>query len=127
MAGLGSGKTTLVQGAAEKWGAKQRALSPTFILAQTIKGRVPLHHIDFYRLTKKEILDFGIQDYLSGTGLIEPGLVFIEWADRFKEIWPNERLEIHMRLSRHPKERKILIRGRGAHFCDVLHKLRKTK
>src|SRR6185436_19018686 len=91
VADLGAGKTTFVQGVLTQLGVQESATSPTFVMAQTFPGHTPVHHLDFYRLSKKEILDLGLQDYLSGAGEIGPGLVFIEWADRCPEIWPSDR------------------------------------
>lgn len=117
---LGAGKTTLVQGLARALGASDKAMSPTFVVAQTLEGRRwPLHHIDFYRLEKKEILDLGIQDYLMGTGEIKPGILVIEWADRCKEIWPKKRILIEMKIKPHSKDRLIRIKTQGERFHDL--------
>jgi tRNA threonylcarbamoyladenosine biosynthesis protein TsaE len=125
VADLGAGKTTFVQGAARALGAKNAALSPTFVVAETIDAKVPIHHIDFYRLTREEILGMGVQDYLTGTGEIAPGIVFIEWADRFRRIWPKERLEVRIAIERGGRRRRIRMTARGRRFAKVLAQLRK--
>ncbi len=67
---LGVGKTCLTQGIAWGLGSQEYALSPTFVLMREIKGRLPLYHIDLYRLDRiEEIADLGLDDYLYGHGL----------------------------------------------------------
>lgn len=122
LANLGAGKTTLTQGLIRSLGIDEDALSPTFIIAQTFSGKIPVHHLDFYRLTTDEILGFGIQDYLLGQGEIEKGLVLIEWAERCREIWPKERLEIHMKALKKRNSRRITLTGFGKHFQTVIQK-----
>lgn len=125
MANLGSGKTTLVQGLIRSFGIKEEALSPTFIIAQTLNGKVPVHHLDFYRLSPKEIWDIGVEDYLHGKGEIPPGVTLIEWADRCKNIWPRERLEVRMKILPRSNYRKIEIKGRGRRYRDMAGKILK--
>jgi tRNA threonylcarbamoyladenosine biosynthesis protein TsaE len=123
MAPLGAGKTTLVQGVARALGVKEMAQSPTFVLAQTHQGKIPLHHLDFYRLNKKDILDMGIHDYLTGAGEIPPGVVFIEWADRCKEVWPADRLEIVLKMKPRSHAREIIVTGIGDRFQQLVKRV----
>lgn len=113
LANLGAGKTTFVQGLVKALGVRESALSPTFVIAQSLKGKIPVHHLDFYRLSVKEILEMGIQDYLTGAGEIPLGLVLIEWAERCKDIWPQERLEIRLKIKPNSTDREITFTGRG--------------
>jgi tRNA threonylcarbamoyladenosine biosynthesis protein TsaE len=124
LANLGAGKTTLTQGLIRRLGIEADALSPTFVLAQTFHGKIPVHHLDFYRLNVEEILGLGIQDYLLGQGEIEKGLVLIEWAERCKDIWPKERLEIRIQTLKMKNVRKIKVTGYGKHFQQVIKKLK---
>lgn len=124
VADLGAGKTTLVQGIAKGLGVDEEALSPTFVLVQTLAGRLPVHHMDFYRLRKNEILGIGIVDYLRGAGEIAPGVVLIEWADRCRDIWPPDRLEIRLSIGR-SKERRIALRGMGARGGAIVDAMRR--
>lgn len=119
LANLGAGKTTLVQGLVKKLGVREAALSPTFVIAQTFKGIMPIHHLDFYRLTPKEILDMGIQDYLIGGGVIPKGIVLIEWAERCREIWPKERLEVRIKIKPKSTTREIVLKGYGKRFENL--------
>ncbi len=119
LADLGAGKTTFVQGLVKALGVNMAALSPTFVIAQTYDGRIPIHHLDFYRLSAKEILEMGAQDYLVGGGEIARGLVLIEWAERCRELWPKERLEISIRIIPKTNHREIKIRGMGKKFANL--------
>jgi tRNA threonylcarbamoyladenosine biosynthesis protein TsaE len=87
---LGAGKTCLTQGIAAGLGVTERVFSPTFVLVREYKGRLPLYHMDFYRLEKlQEISDLGLEDYLCGKGVCS-----IEWAERGLPLMPEERLLI---------------------------------
>jgi tRNA threonylcarbamoyladenosine biosynthesis protein TsaE len=87
---LGVGKTCLTQGIAWGLGSSDYALSPTFVLMREIKGRLPLYHIDLFRLDRiEEISDLGLDDYLYGNGLC-----VIEWAEKGLRILPDEHLMI---------------------------------
>ena len=87
---LGAGKTTLTQGIARGLGSLDYALSPTFVLMRELQGRLPLYHIDLYRLDRiEEISDLGLDDYLYGNGLC-----VIEWAEKGLAVLPAEHLLI---------------------------------
>src|SRR5579862_6236567 len=78
---LGLGKTTLVQGIGSGIGLAQGAVSsPTFTLvAEHFEGRLPLYHLDVYRLSDPgELYHLGFEDYLSRSD----GLIVIEWAEK---------------------------------------------
>lgn len=77
---LGAGKTQLVKGVAWGLGITTPVLSPTFALVNTYnEGRLPLYHLDLYRLeTLEQIVAAGLEEYLS-----TPGVTIIEWAERW--------------------------------------------
>lgn len=81
---LGSGKTTLVQGLGAGLGIEDAIASPTFTLInEYTEGRVPLYHVDLYRLTPPETDGLYLETYWEGEE-VEPGILAIEWADRLK-------------------------------------------
>ncbi len=66
--------------------------SPTFSLLHEYPGRLPLYHMDLYRLaTADEVLELGFEDYFYGGGL-----TVIEWPDRLQDLMPADRLDIHL-------------------------------
>jgi len=91
---LGAGKTALVRGIAAGLGAPAEGVSsPTFVLLHEYRGRLPLAHIDLYRLSsRKEAETIGLEDYLSGTTVVA-----VEWADKAPGILPDDRLEMELR------------------------------
>jgi tRNA threonylcarbamoyladenosine biosynthesis protein TsaE len=92
MGDLGSGKTTLVQGLAEGMKIVEaesmatQIVSPTFtIINEYFGGRLPLYHLDLYRLTTAEVDDLYLENYWSGVET-ELGIVAIEWAERLSNL-----------------------------------------
>ena len=88
---LGAGKTRLVQAVAEALGCtRQTVNSPTFVLIQEYDGRLPLYHVDAYRLKDSdEFLEIGGDELLTGDGAC-----LIEWADRIADVLPRDLLRI---------------------------------
>lgn len=85
---LGAGKTCLTQGIARGLGIDEYVLSPTFVIMREFYGRLPLYHIDLYRLdTIEESLDLGLDDYLYGNGIC-----VVEWAEKALNILPRKHL-----------------------------------
>ena len=82
---LGAGKTQWVKGLAAGLGSEATVTSPTFTLIHEYPGgRLPLYHVDCYRLEgAEELLGIGLDDYLDGGGVL-----VIEWADKFPELMP---------------------------------------
>ncbi|MBW4638865.1 MAG: tRNA (adenosine(37)-N6)-threonylcarbamoyltransferase complex ATPase subunit type 1 TsaE [Gloeocapsa sp. UFS-A4-WI-NPMV-4B04] len=86
---LGSGKTTLVQGIAEGLGITEPIVSPTFTLInEYLAGKLPLYHLDLYRLQPKEVTNLNLESYWEGVDF-ELGIVAIEWAERLEYKPPN--------------------------------------
>ena len=88
---LGAGKTRLVQAFAAAHGVpREEATSPTFVLVNEYRGRLPIYHFDAYRLRDDdEFLELGPEEYFEGDGV-----TFVEWADRVERCLPAERIEI---------------------------------
>ena len=86
---LGSGKTTLVQGLAQGLEIEDAIVSPTFtIIKEYLGARLPLYHLDLYRLNAAEVDDLYLESYWSGLET-ELGIVAIEWAERLSNLPPD--------------------------------------
>ena len=89
---LGTGKTTMTQGIAEGLGIAERPRSPTFVMATEYMGRLPLYHIDLYRVVQAlELNELGVDEYVSAQGV-----TIIEWADRAPEMFLSDCLWISL-------------------------------
>lgn len=106
---LGAGKTEFVKGLAQGLGADARAArSPTFVLhAEVAGGRLPLHHLDAYRVSEREFAALA-----PGEIFASGGAAAVEWADRVARYLPAERVEVALA---HAGEglRSVAIRGLG--------------
>jgi len=90
---LGAGKTHLVQAIASGLQVEQDFVhSPTFVLIQEYAGRIPICHLDAYRLKDlDEFLELGADELLGGEYVC-----LIEWGDRVEDVLPHDRLTISM-------------------------------
>jgi tRNA threonylcarbamoyladenosine biosynthesis protein TsaE len=81
---LGAGKTTLIQGLGQGLGITDPIVSPTFTLINEYpEGRIPLYHLDLYRLDPTAVLSLNLDQYLDPIER-EPGILAIEWPDRLQ-------------------------------------------
>ncbi|MBE9126166.1 MULTISPECIES: tRNA (adenosine(37)-N6)-threonylcarbamoyltransferase complex ATPase subunit type 1 TsaE [unclassified Coleofasciculus] len=95
---LGAGKTTLVQGIGEGLGIRDAIVSPTFTLINEYpQGRIPLYHLDLYRLQSEEVEALNLESYWEGIEM-PLGIVAIEWAERLLYLPPNY-LHIYLKYS----------------------------
>ncbi len=116
---LGAGKTCLTQGIARGLGSQDQALSPTFVLMRELAGRLPLYHIDLYRLDHiEEIADLGLDDYLYGQGVC-----VIEWAEKGLGILPAEHLLVKIDYLS-DTERSFEFVPRGKRYENLLKQLK---
>lgn len=82
---LGSGKTTLVQGLGVGLGVKEPISSPTFTLInEYLEGRMPLYHVDLYRLSPKQVESLELRGYWEGNEAVL-GILAIEWSERMMD------------------------------------------
>jgi tRNA threonylcarbamoyladenosine biosynthesis protein TsaE len=116
---LGAGKTCLTQGIARGLGIHEYTASPSFVLVREYQGKLPLYHIDLYRLDRlEEVTQLGLDDYFSGNGVC-----VVEWADKGLGVLPQEHLLIEMQIVSSLKRRLSLV-PRGARYLDMLSKLK---
>ena len=102
--GLGAGKTTFAKGVAEGMGVARAddVSSPTFPLIHEYGDSGELYHIDLYRLdTREEVESLGLDEIFA-----RPAVVLLEWAERFPELLPEERIEIRIE-AREDETRRI--------------------
>jgi tRNA threonylcarbamoyladenosine biosynthesis protein TsaE len=112
---LGAGKTTFVQGLARGAGVPpdRHVASPTFTLVNEHPGRVPLVHVDFYRVQDpREIPELGLGE------AFDRAAVAIEWPDRFPDAAPSERLEIAIAFAEEGA-RQLTITAHGGRAQDL--------
>jgi tRNA threonylcarbamoyladenosine biosynthesis protein TsaE len=93
---LGAGKTTLVQGIARGLGAQERVASPTFTLVREyVSGRIPIAHVDVYRLDRvQDVVDLALDELEGGDCVL-----IVEWGDAVEELLPEDRLVVDMRTT----------------------------
>jgi tRNA threonylcarbamoyladenosine biosynthesis protein TsaE len=78
---LGAGKTCFIKGLARGLSLREEdILSPTFTMIQEHQGRLPLYHIDLYRLEEAKLDDLGLREYLFSSGVAA-----VEWFERLRE------------------------------------------
>ena len=113
---LGAGKTQFTQGLAAGLGIVRQVTSPTFnVLLVYDEGRIPLYHFDLYRLEKPaELDDIAFTEYMDS-----PGVSCIEWASKFPEQLPEERLAIVLETADHNR-RVIKARAFGSAVRSLL-------
>ncbi|MDX1934860.1 MAG: tRNA (adenosine(37)-N6)-threonylcarbamoyltransferase complex ATPase subunit type 1 TsaE [Capsulimonadales bacterium] len=106
---LGAGKTTFTRGLVAGLGSPALVSSPTFSLIHEYPGgRLPVYHVDAYRLRNaEEAEEIGLGEYL-GRG---DGVTVIEWPERIEPLLPDERLDIE--LIGRDEARRIVLTPRG--------------
>ena len=89
---LGAGKTVFVQGLVRALGVTSGATSPTFVLVNEYRGRLPVHHVDAYRTQSLgELLDIGVAELLSSDGV-----TIVEWAEKLLPLLPSGTIEVRI-------------------------------
>ena len=107
--GLGAGKTAFVQGFARGLGVDETVTSPTFILVRSYRGRLPMVHMDVYRLDHmQELVDLGIAEILE-----EDGVTLIEWGDVVRPALPGDFLAVRLDPGGTEDERALSMRAVG--------------
>ena len=116
---LGAGKTKLTQGIGSGLGVKEPINSPTFTLINLYQGRLPLYHLDLYRLVEPEELEeLGWEDYIYGEGI-----AVIEWPEKLHGQLPASYLKIRLDQMETATEeqRQLIIEGIGRAGSELMH------
>lgn len=116
---LGTGKTCITSGIARGLGVSEAYFitSPTFTLINEYPGRIPLYHLDMYRLSgPADLDDMGVEEYVYGNGVM-----VIEWAEKMEDRLPGDAVRIFLEHDGEEK-RKIEISAE----CDKKTKIRKA-
>ncbi len=117
--GLGAGKTCLARGIAMGLGADgAHVSSPTFVLAQEYSGRIPMYHLDLYRLRSAgEVEDAGLDEYIGGDGV-----AVIEWPDVYGPLLNADRLTVEI-LTYDDFERELILAAQGDRYTRILEEM----
>ena len=109
---LGAGKTAFSKAYGKALGVDEPMTSPTFTLAREYFGRLPLHHLDVYRLEQMaEVMDLDLPELLDSGGV-----VLIEWGDAIQPMLPADFLEVRFTFGERDDDRDIELRPVGARW-----------
>ncbi|RKX70354.1 tRNA (adenosine(37)-N6)-threonylcarbamoyltransferase complex ATPase subunit type 1 TsaE [candidate division WOR-3 bacterium] len=89
---LGSGKTTLIRGICRSFSVGDWVKSPSFVLVREYPGRIPIYHIDLYRIEGDQFPD--LEEYLE-----LGGIVLIEWAEKVEDRLPEQTIRVYLRIA----------------------------
>ncbi|WP_283678122.1 tRNA (adenosine(37)-N6)-threonylcarbamoyltransferase complex ATPase subunit type 1 TsaE [Lentilactobacillus sp. Marseille-Q4993] len=118
---LGAGKTTFTKGIGKALGIKRPVKSPTFTIIREYKGgRIPLYHMDVYRLEDGGGEELGLEEYFNGDGV-----TVVEWSEFIEDELPTEYLKIKFeRLDNEAEDnRKIEFEGHGSRADEMIGKV----
>ena len=116
---LGSGKTRLTQGILKGLGSSELARSPTFVLVTEYEARIPVYHMDFYRLDDHISIErMQIDEYLYGDGIC-----VIEWANKSLDVFPEDSIKIHFDISKTESERQLTFSTRSTKHSEIFSEL----
>ena len=118
---LGSGKTLLTRGICDGLGVPLRQVSsPTFVLVNEYRGRLPIFHMDLYRLGSiDDGFEIGIMDYLARA---ESGVMIIEWAEKMISLLPADILRVEFEIIS-ARKRKIAFSSSGIRFDALFREI----
>ncbi|MDS1029205.1 tRNA (adenosine(37)-N6)-threonylcarbamoyltransferase complex ATPase subunit type 1 TsaE [Bacillota bacterium LX-D] len=101
--GLGAGKTTFTQGVCAGLGVTSQVTSPTFTILHQYQGKIPVYHIDAYRIESSgELNELGLEEFIEGDGVC-----LIEWAEKVSSLLPNAYLQVELLPGEKEDERLI--------------------
>ena len=103
---LGAGKTTMIKGVCDGLGVEETVKSPSFVIVTEYRGRLPVYHMDFYRVAgPAELEGTGAESYVGGAGVC-----LVEWAERAEPFYPEG--TVRVRLEFDGPGRRVDIEGR---------------
>ena len=103
---LGAGKTVFAKGVARSLGIQEAIVSPTFTLVQEYEGRIPMYHMDLYRITSEE--DFQM---IGGEDLLySDGVCLIEWSEIINYLLPSGTLFVEIKVNE-DQSRTVTLKG----------------
>lgn len=115
---LGAGKTTLTQFIAKEFGVNGYITSPTFTIIKEYDGRLPLYHMDVYRIgSEVEMYDLGYDEYIYSNGV-----TIIEWSINIKNMLPENRINIEIQRI-DDESRMFNITGKGTTYEKLTEEL----
>jgi tRNA threonylcarbamoyladenosine biosynthesis protein TsaE len=116
---LGAGKTCFIKGIAHGLSLREEnILSPTFTMIQEHHGRLPLYHIDLYRLDNVALDDLGLREYL-----FSDSIAAVEWFDRLQGGGEIERLWVTISYTG-ANIRRIEFGAIGERYCSLVARFR---
>jgi tRNA threonylcarbamoyladenosine biosynthesis protein TsaE len=116
---LGVGKTCFIKGVARGLDLPEaQILSPTFTMIQEHRGRLPLFHIDLYRLESVALDDLGLRDYL-----FSDAVAAVEWFERLREAHDLNHLSVRISYAE-ANSRRIEFAGVGERYVLLVERLR---
>lgn len=102
---LAAGKTTITKGIAHSLGVKDEITSPTFCLISEYEGKMPLYHMDVYRLEGGEdFINLGVEDLMYGNGVS-----LIEWSEKVMDELPKKTIILKIEPIEGTTERNITL------------------
>lgn len=115
---IGTGKTTFIQALAKNLGIEELVTSPTFVIHMLREsGRIPLSHVDLYRLNSDdEVESIGFEEYY------DTAITVVEWADRYSGFEPPY-IELHFEYGLHENERIVSILPNGGDWNKRLNSI----
>ena len=122
---LGAGKTTFTKGLAVGIGIERPVKSPTFTIVREYRsGRLPLYHMDVYRLEDGGAEELGLEEYINGDGV-----VVIEWSEFVSSEIPRQYLRINFEndVKEDDDFRRIHLTGVGSRGTKLLEKMELDK
>ena len=118
---LGSGKTLFTKGVCAGLSVPERQISsPSYVLVNEYQGKLPIFHMDLYRLEGLgDKFEIGILDYL---GRAEAGVMVVEWAEKVLSLLPAEYIKVQINVLA-ARKRQVILNGFGERSGSLIREL----